>query len=35
MKNGTELALNLDIVQRLDVKVFVAIVQDFKKLKFI
>ncbi|TNV84927.1 hypothetical protein FGO68_gene10736 [Halteria grandinella] len=35
MKNGTELSLNLDIVQRLDVKVFIAIVQDFKKLKFI
>ena len=35
MKNGLELSLNIDIVQRLDVKVFIAIIQDFKKLKFI
>lgn len=35
MKNGLELSLNLDIVQRLDVKVFISIIQDFKRLKFI
>lgn len=35
MKNGLELSLNIDIVQRLDAKVFIAIVQDFKKLKYI
>lgn len=33
IKNGIEISLNVDVVQRLDSKVFIAIMEDFKTLK--
>jgi putative heme iron utilization protein len=35
LKNGTEIVLSIDVVQRLDAKVFIAIIADFKQLKTI
>lgn len=33
LKNGTELQMSIDVVQRLDAKVFNSIIADFKQLK--
>lgn len=35
MKNGAELSLNIDVVQRLDAKVLITVIQDFRTLKTI
>ena len=35
MKNGSELSLNIDVVQRLDAKVLITVIQDFRTLKTI